>query len=56
MIELEEILIKENLTFESLPFRIDDQKVQEQRGKTIPLVKIILGKATSESAAWKAKS
>ncbi|XP_004514621.1 uncharacterized protein [Cicer arietinum] len=52
VIESNKVQIKENLTFETLPLRIEDQKTKELRGKTISLVKVVWGGATGESATW----
>ncbi|XP_073223391.1 uncharacterized protein [Cicer arietinum] len=56
VIESDKVQIKENLTFETLPLRIEDQKSKELRGKTIPLVKVVWGGATGESATWEVES
>ena len=41
MIELDNVQVKENLTYETLPLRIDDRMVQQLRGTEIPLVKVV---------------
>ena len=41
VIELDNIQVKENLTYEALPLRIDDCMVKQLRGKEIPLVKLL---------------
>nr|XP_027186925.1 uncharacterized protein LOC113784872 [Cicer arietinum] len=56
VIESDKVQIKENLTFETLPLRIEDQKSKELRGKTISLVKVVWGGATGESATWEVES
>ncbi|XP_073221468.1 uncharacterized protein [Cicer arietinum] len=56
VIESDKVQIKENLTFETLPLRIEDQKTKELRGKTISLVKVVWGGATGESATWEVES
>ncbi|XP_027186065.1 uncharacterized protein [Cicer arietinum] len=56
VIESNKVQKKENLTFETLPLQIEDQKTKELRGKTISLVKVVWGGATSESATWEVQS
>ncbi|XP_073224802.1 uncharacterized protein [Cicer arietinum] len=56
VIESDKVQIKENLTFETLLLWIEDQKTKELRGKTISLVKVVWGGATSESATWEVGS
>uniref|UniRef100_A0A3Q7YC74 Uncharacterized protein LOC113785044 n=2 Tax=Cicer arietinum TaxID=3827 RepID=A0A3Q7YC74_CICAR len=56
VIESNKVQIKENLTFETLPLRIEDQKTKELRGKTISLVKVVWGGVTGESAMWEVQS
>ena len=41
VIELDSVQVKENLTYETLPLRIDDRMVKQLRGKEIPLVKVV---------------
>lgn len=36
MIESDNIQVKENLTFKTLPLRIEDQRVKQLKGKEIP--------------------
>uniref|UniRef100_A0A3Q7XS72 Uncharacterized protein LOC113784620 n=2 Tax=Cicer arietinum TaxID=3827 RepID=A0A3Q7XS72_CICAR len=56
VIEPNKVQIKDNLTFETLPLRIEDQKTKELRGNTISLVKVVWGGATGESAMWEVQS
>nr|KYP31773.1 hypothetical protein KK1_047743 [Cajanus cajan] len=37
---------------ETTPVRVENRTVKQLRGKEIPLVKVILGGATPESASW----
>nr|XP_012567254.1 uncharacterized protein LOC105851203 [Cicer arietinum] len=48
VIESDKVQIKDNLTFETLPQQIEDQKTKELRGKTISFVKVVWGGATGE--------
>jgi len=52
MIELDNVQVKDNLTYETLPLRIDDCMVKQLRGKEIPLVKVVWGNALGEDATW----
>ncbi|XP_028206395.1 uncharacterized protein LOC114389881 [Glycine soja] len=52
VIELDNVQVKENLTYETQPLRIDDHMVRQLRGKEIPLVKVVWGSASSEDATW----
>jgi len=48
--------VKENLTYETLPLRIEDKRTKHLRGKEIPLVKVIWGGASEEDATWELES
>ncbi|XP_020206266.1 uncharacterized protein LOC109791384 [Cajanus cajan] len=50
VIESDHLEVKENLTVEATPVRVEDRMVKQLRGKEIPLVKVIWGGATPESA------
>ena len=52
VVELDDIQVKENLTYETLPLRIEDRWTKHLRGKKISLVKVILGGASGEDAMW----
>ena len=45
VIELDDVQVKENLTYETLPLRIEDRRTKHLGGKEIPLVKVIWGGA-----------
>nr|KYP46661.1 hypothetical protein KK1_031760 [Cajanus cajan] len=51
VMELDDVQVKENLTFEKLPVVVTDRKLKELRGKSIALVKILWDAATGE-ATW----
>ncbi|XP_028186453.1 uncharacterized protein LOC114373111 [Glycine soja] len=53
VIEMDDVQVKENLTNETLPLRIEDRRTKHLRGKEIPLVKVIWGGALGEDATWK---
>ena len=52
VIELDNVQVKENLTYETQPLRIDNRMVKQLRGKEIPLVKVVWGSASGEDATW----
>jgi len=52
MIELDNFQVKENLTYETQPLRIDDRMVKQLRGKEISLVKVVWRSASDEDATW----
>ncbi|XP_027186130.1 uncharacterized protein [Cicer arietinum] len=52
VIESDKVQIKDNITFDTLPLRIEDRKIKELRGKTISMVKVVWGGATGETATW----
>jgi len=56
VIELDNIQVKENLTYETLPLKIEDRRTKHLRGKEIPLVKVIWGGASGEDATWELES
>ncbi|XP_028246736.1 uncharacterized protein LOC114424065 [Glycine soja] len=56
VIELDDVQVKENLTYETLPLRIEDRQTKHLRGKEIPLVKVIWGGASGEDATWELES
>ncbi|KAL2327762.1 hypothetical protein Fmac_021189 [Flemingia macrophylla] len=56
VVEPDDIQIKENLTYETVPLRIDDKRVKKLRGKDIPLVKVVWGGNKEENATWELES
>ncbi|XP_020236969.1 uncharacterized protein LOC109816383 [Cajanus cajan] len=56
IIESDNIQLKDNLIYETIPLRIDDTRVKQLRGKEIPLVKIVWGGNFEESATWELES
>nr|KYP39906.1 Retrovirus-related Pol polyprotein from transposon 17.6 [Cajanus cajan] len=51
VVELDDVQVKENLTFEKFPVAVIDRKLKELRGKSIALVKVLWDAATGE-ATW----
>ena len=56
VIELDDVQVKENLTYETLPLRIEDRRTKHLRGKEIPLVKVIWGGASGDDATRELES
>jgi len=48
----DELPLRENLTFEVQPIRIEDRRVKQLRGKEIQLVKVIWNRNNVEEATW----
>ncbi|XP_058784339.1 uncharacterized protein LOC131659121 [Vicia villosa] len=55
VIKPDTIQLKDNLSFEAIPVRIEDRKMKLLRNKEIPLVKIIWNQATGD-ATWELES
>uniref|UniRef100_A0A151UFM2 Retrotransposable element Tf2 n=1 Tax=Cajanus cajan TaxID=3821 RepID=A0A151UFM2_CAJCA len=55
MVEMDEVQVRENLTYEKRPVAVVDHKLKELRGKSISLVKILWDVATGE-ATWEVES
>ncbi|XP_027905806.1 uncharacterized protein LOC114165361 [Vigna unguiculata] len=49
MLEVEDIQIREDLTVEVPPIALEDSKVEERRGKTVSLVKVISDRRKGDS-------
>ena len=56
VIKLNDTQVKENLTYETLPLRIEDRRTKHLRGKKILLVKVIWGGASGEDTMWDLES
>ncbi|RZC29489.1 Transposon Ty3-G Gag-Pol polyprotein [Glycine soja] len=56
VIELDDVQVKENLTYETLLLRIEDRRTKHLRGKEISLVKVIWGGASGKDATWELES
>jgi len=53
---VDDLEVKDNLTIETWPVRIEDQEVKCLRGKEIVLVKVMWVGPTGESATWESES
>ena len=56
VVGLDDVQVKENLTYETLPLRIEDRRTKHLQGKEIPLVKVIWGGTSEEDATWELES
>ncbi|XP_058726384.1 uncharacterized protein LOC131597726 [Vicia villosa] len=56
VIPMDDIQVRDNLTVETLPMRIEDHKMKQVRGKDISLVKVVWGGASEESMMWELES
>ena len=56
VLEVDDIAVKENLTYETYPLRIEDRRSKQLRGKEIPLVKVTWSGASGEDATWELES
>ena len=52
VIQVDELEVRDNLTVETWPVRIEDREVKRLRGKEIVLVKVIWVGPAGESATW----
>jgi len=56
VIQRDDVQVRDNLTIETLPVRIEGREVKCLRGKEIPLVKVVWDGATGESLTWELES
>jgi len=56
VIPRDDVQVRDNLTVETLPLRIENRKVKQLRGKEIPLVKVVWSSITGESLTWELES
>jgi len=52
VIKYESLQLQEDLTYEEIPVKLLDRKVQELRTKSIPLVKVLWRNHEIEEASW----
>ena len=53
---MDDVQVRDNLTIETVPVRIDGREMKKLRGKEIALVKVVWDRATGESATWELES
>ncbi|RDX85803.1 hypothetical protein CR513_32951, partial [Mucuna pruriens] len=56
VIELGDIQVHDNLSYEVLPMRIEDRSIKQLKGKEIPLVKVVRKGTSGDVATWELKS
>jgi hypothetical protein len=56
IIQMDELQVRDNLTVEALPLRIEDREIKVLRGKEIALVKVIWGGPAGGSVTWELES
>jgi len=56
VIQVDELEVRDNLTVETWPVRVEDREVNRLRGKEIVLVKVIWVGPTGKSATWESES
>jgi hypothetical protein len=56
VIESDDIQVKDNLTIETIPLRIEGREVKKLRNKEIASVKVIWGGPAGENATWELES
>ncbi|GAU42762.1 hypothetical protein TSUD_239250 [Trifolium subterraneum] len=56
VIESDDIQVKENLTIETIPLRIEGREVKKLRNKEIASVKVVWGGPAGENATWELES
>jgi len=55
-IQRDDVQVRDNLTVETLPVRIEGREVKRLKGKEIPLVKVVWDGVTGESLTWELES
>ena len=56
IVQLDDVKVRDNLTVETLPMRIEDREVKQLRGKKIALVKVVWGGPTGGNVTWELES
>jgi hypothetical protein len=56
VIQMDDSEVRDNMTIEIVPLRIEDRKVKRLRGKVIVMVKVIWVGPTGESITWELES
>jgi hypothetical protein len=56
VIQVDDLEVRDNLTVETWPVRIEDREVKRLCGKEVVLVKVIWVGPTGESATWESES
>ena len=56
VIQIDDVQVRDNLTVETLPMRIEDREVKQLRGKEIALVKVAWGGPADGNITWELES
>src|SRR3954464_6672637 len=56
VIQVDDVQVRDNLTVEALPMRIEDRKVKQLRGKEITLVRVAWGGPAGGNVTWELES
>jgi hypothetical protein len=56
VIESDDVQVRDNLTVEAMPLRIEGREVKKLRNKEIASVKVVWGGLAGESATWELES
>jgi len=56
VIQRDDVQVRDNLTVETLPVRIEGREVKRLRVKEIPLMKVVWEGSTGESLTWELES
>jgi hypothetical protein len=56
VIELDDVQVRENLTVETMPMRIEGREVKKLRNKEIESLKNVWGGPAGENATWELES
>src|SRR3954466_7276955 len=56
VIQMDDVQVKDNLTVETLPVRIEDRRLKQLRGKEIALVRVAWGGPAEGNVTWELES
>ena len=56
VVQLDDVKVRDNLTVETSPMRIEDREVKQLRGKEIALVKVVWGGPIDGNVTWELES
>ena len=56
VVPLDDVQVRDNLTVETLPMRIEDREVKQLRGKEIALVKVVWRGPADGNVTWELES
>lgn len=56
MIQVDDVQVRENLTIEASPLRVEDHEVKHFRGKKIVLMNVVWGGPVGGSTTWELES